>query len=126
MALEDELADALAGLGLGSEDGYDEEESVRATFEGLFAVHQGRNVPLPLLEAALQELFEKLGVSKTKFKKMLKSKGVCLRNAVVYGSFFELRLALLSEPELIVKCKQAKKYPFVKMCLIEVYAAVFY
>lgn len=50
-----------------------------------------------------------------------RSQGICLRNMQAYGGWWDLQLKLLCEPKLKIRLSEAKKYKFVKMCLIMLY-----
>jgi hypothetical protein len=51
----------------------------------------------------------------------VRAKGICLRNARIYGSPVTLRRALRKDQELIVRLREAKEFKFVKMCLIKLW-----
>ena len=77
-----------------------------------------RNVSLDRLNRELETLHESMGISLTKMRRIIKNKGICLKNCVEYGSKQALQRKLRSNPRLILNRNQAKRYKYVKNCLI--------
>lgn len=75
-------------------------------------------VSLSNLNDLLRKLFEQDVLSFREFKKLVKERGICLRNFVEYGSVSKLRRAMLNNPNLRINKRDAKKYKFVSTCLV--------
>ena len=67
---------------------------------------------------ALEWLFDGLGVKQHLFRAHIRSYGVCLANAVAYGSQDRLREELCRGDGLIVPLRKAKSFKYVKICLV--------
>ena len=77
-----------------------------------------KNVSLERLDRQLQTLHDTMGISLTKMRKIIKRKGICLKNCVEYGSMNALKQKLRSNRRLIVSKNQAKQFKYVKSCLV--------
>ena len=80
-----------------------------------------RKIPLQQLDDELRYLHEAEGISMTKMRRVIKELGICLTNCFRYGSEEQLRKALLNNRKLLIKRSIAKKYKYVKNCLIQIY-----
>lgn len=69
------------------------------------------------LEEHLTRWLETEGTSMTSFKKLLRNHAICLGNFTAYHNQKALKIALRSNPALIVSRKKAKRYKLVKQCL---------
>ncbi|KAL3131504.1 hypothetical protein ABBQ38_007809 [Trebouxia sp. C0009 RCD-2024] len=58
------------------------------------------------------------GLSMKAFKQVVADHAICLSDLQEYGSKRELRALLREDPERRILLAQAKRYPYVKMCLI--------
>lgn len=92
--------------------------AVDKALAALRARYSGGTVPIDELDRVLGVLFESLGISMNKFKEVVGSKGICLRNCVEYGSPEALRAALRANRKLILPRSKAKQYKYAKRCLI--------
>lgn len=68
------------------------------------------------IEERLQALMVDNSWSKTKLKKEVHERGICLRNGKEYGR--TLPAVLRKQPALLVYKQQAKKYELAKACLV--------
>jgi hypothetical protein len=83
----------------------------------------GRSVTLPLTSASLAIALSSSRMGALSAHTLpARAQGICLRNCRAYGCQTNLRSVLLTNPKLIVSREAAKEYPFVKMCLILVFA----
>jgi hypothetical protein len=69
----------------------------------------------------LEDEFTKIkltqGISNTKLARVLREKGICLVDCVAYGH--ALRKVLRNDSRLRISRNLAKKYKYVKQCLIQ-------
>tara|TARA_A100001015_G_scaffold149755_1_gene166095 strand:+ start:864 stop:1163 length:300 start_codon:yes stop_codon:yes gene_type:complete len=70
---------------------------------------------LPVIERELETLREEFP-SKRQFALSIKAKGLCLKDAQLYGKNLPRQLTL--HKELRVSKNEAKRYPLVKECLV--------
>jgi hypothetical protein len=71
---------------------------------------------LQKLNEEFENLKSKTGVSNTKISKVIKSMGYCLTDCVKYGP--NLKWTLRKNPHLRIGRQVAKRYQYVKYCLI--------
>ena len=97
-----------------------ETRTVTSSINALQVGNGRRNVSLERLNRQLETLHESMGISLTKMRKIIKNKGICLKNCVEYGSRQALQRKLRSNPRLTLSRNKAKRYKYVKSCLIVV------
>ena len=85
------------------------------------AGNKNRRVSMKVLDEELRRLHEEKGISMNKMRKVIRDFGICLKNCFQYGSPSKLRKALKNDRSLLVNRNEAKKYKYVKNCLIMVY-----
>jgi hypothetical protein len=108
-------------------DGYESDESsyIIDAMENLRLTTEGkrvyRKISLHQLNEELKKLHELRWISMKKMAFVLKSLGICLSNCVRYGNQKLLRAALKNNKKLLINRNEAKKFKYVKQCLIQIY-----
>eukprot|EP01083_Nonionella_stella_P234628 825790_1 len=77
-------------------------------------------IELDDLNRQLKILAETKGLSMNKIRAIMRKKAICLRNGKQYKNTHALRAALRNNYRLIVSAKKAKKYKYVKFCLVNI------
>lgn len=111
---------ARAGQPHAAADDRDDSESVLRLFEGLSLSGEGDEggiCSLAELDRQLREWYEQEGISKKKFKKLIRSHAICLGDCKPYHSQKALKQALRADRSKIIPRDKAKSYEFVKLCL---------
>eukprot|EP00493_Phyllostaurus_siculus_P019411 UN19719 len=75
-------------------------------------------VDLNQLNMKLRDLHYRLGIDKETMVKVIKKKGICLRNCVQYGN--NLEEILERNPRLRINPNDTKNFEYVRHCLVKI------